>query len=138
MQYHGRAPVASCVSVTLCSNAALDVWIWGTFWQFPLMQPIDCAMVGFKTISHTDGMPGGGDSLFPLPLRVFVVLWSRRGAVCLWQPCRVRSNGAAAACVRMVLLCCAGVPQTLPWKTTFLHPLLHCVHSVVSSAIKIP
>lgn len=75
LQYHGRAPVASSVSVTLCSNAALDVWICGTFRQFPLMQPIDCAMVGFNTISHTDGMPRGGDFPVPTPTAcVFVVL----------------------------------------------------------------
>lgn len=103
--------------------------------SFHLCSLTDCAMVGFKTISHTDGLPRAVISLFPLPLRVFVVLWSRRGAVCLWQPCRVRSNGSAAACLRMVLLRCAGVPQTLPWKTTFLHPFLHCVHSVVSFAV---
>lgn len=101
---------------------------------FHLCSLTDCATVGFKTISHTDGMPRAVISPFPLPLCVcVVVLWSRRGAVCLWQPCRVRSNGSAAAGVRLVLLRCSGVPQTLPWKTAFLHPLLHDVHSLVSS-----
>uniref|UniRef100_A0A671M1P0 Transmembrane protein 145-like n=1 Tax=Sinocyclocheilus anshuiensis TaxID=1608454 RepID=A0A671M1P0_9TELE len=39
------------------------------FASFHLSSLTDCAMVGFKTISHTDGLPRV-ISLFPLPLRV--------------------------------------------------------------------
>lgn len=38
--------------------------------SFHLCSLTDCAMVGFKTITHTDGMPRAAISLFPLPLRV--------------------------------------------------------------------
>lgn len=71
----------------------------------------------------------GTTSHFPV-----AVLWPRWSAVRLRQPCRLRTDGPAAAGLRVVLLRRVDLSEALPRETAFLCPFLHHIHTMVRPA----
>lgn len=72
-----------------------------------------------------------GLGLMGVFLVFLAVLWPRWGAVCLRQPRRIWANGSATVGLRVVLLCCFGLSETLSREAAFLCSLLHHIHTMV-------